>query len=187
MLPLSFYLYTLNEDYDQDKLALIYEKFLGSMLYTAGKYVGHYQAQEDVVHNAILKIIDNLDKVDLSNTGKSKNFVCIITKSCAIDWLRNHKHDSELEDIDTMEYSLEAETPSPLEQVLSNDGYEKLVNCIRSLNETHRMVCELKFIHNLKEREIAEILGLTPKNVSVRIARGRKMLMEMLKEEYKVD
>ncbi|MBQ8640772.1 MAG: sigma-70 family RNA polymerase sigma factor [Clostridia bacterium] len=131
------------------------------MLSTARKYVGIYQAEEDVVHNAILKIIDNLNKVDISNTVKSRNYVCIITKSCAIDWLRNHRYDNSV-DIDTIEYDLDSESPSPLDQVLSKDGYEKLIKCIRSLNDTHRMVCELKFLHNMKEREIADLLGLTP-------------------------
>ncbi len=183
MLPLSFYLCSVSVDYDQDKLTLIYEQFLDAMLFTAKKYVGSYQAEEDVVHDAVLKIIDNLNKVDLSNTAQSKNYVCIIAKSCAIDWLRNHKYDNTLENIDAVDVETASDGPSPLEQVLSKDGYEKLVNGIRSLNDTYRTVCELKFIHDLKERDIAELLGISPKNVSVRIARGRKILMELLKED----
>ena len=187
MLSLSMYLITLSDDYDQDKLTILYNQFVKYMLSTAKKYVGIYQAEEDVVHNAILKIIDNLDHIDLQNTTKTRNYVCIITKSCAIDWLRNHKHDNEMEDIDSLTYDLEPEAPSPLELILSKDGYERVVNSIRSMDDKYRMVCELKFIHNMKENEIAELLGITQKTVSVRVYRSRKMLQKMLKEEYKVD
>lgn len=56
------------------------------------------------------------------------------------------------------------------------------MRCIRSLPDTYRLVCELKYIHGCKEREIADILNLTVKNVSVRIVRGRKKLIHMLRE-----
>lgn len=186
MFALSFYLQLIEDEESKDKLSWIYENFLNVMLYTAKKYVGQYQTEEDVVHDAVLKIIDNLEHVDISNPAKSKNYVCIIVKSCAIDWLRKRKNYSDTE-LDSVAYELESPEPSPLEQVLTKDGYEKLVKCIRSLPDTYRLACELKFINSCKEAEIADILGVTPKNVSVRIVRGKKKLIQMLKEEDHID
>ena len=97
MFALSFYLQLIEDEESKDKLSWIYENFLNVMLYTAKKYVGQYQAEEDVVHDAVLKIIDNLEHVDISNPAKSKNYVCIIVKSCAIDWLRKRKNYSDTE------------------------------------------------------------------------------------------
>ena len=64
MFPLSLYLYTLETEEDRGKLTIIYEEYLSSMSRVARIYVGKYQAEEDVVHNAIMKLIDNLDKID---------------------------------------------------------------------------------------------------------------------------
>ncbi len=181
MLSPSLYLQGTEDEESKDKLSWIYENYLAAMLYTAKKYVGQHQVEEDVVHNAILKIIDNLDHIDPSEPVKTKNYVCIIVKSCAIDWLRKNKNYSDT-DLDSCTYEVESTEPSPLEQVLTQNGYNKLVRCIRSLPDTYRLVCELKYIHGCKEREIADILNLTVKNVSIRIVRGRKKLIHMLRE-----
>ena len=135
MLSPSLYLQGTEDEESKDKLSWIYENYLAAMLYTAKKYVGQHQVEEDVVHNAILKIIDNLDYIDPSEPVKTKNYVCIIVKSCAIDWLRKNKNYSDT-DLDSCTYEVESTEPSPLEQVLTQEGYNKLVRCIRSLPDT---------------------------------------------------
>lgn len=182
MLSLSFYLCDIESEANRDKLTIIYSTYLDVMMYTAKKYVGIYQAEEDIVHDAILKVIDNLDKIDLTKTTQTKSFVCIITKSCAIDWLRKRKHDVATS-LDDIPVTLEDDERPPLEYVITEEGYQKLIQCINSLSEIYRDVCELKFVSGFKEREIAKILGISEKNVSVRIVRARKLLKKMLKED----
>lgn len=166
---------------DRDKLTWIYENDLDAMLYTARKYVGAYQAEEDVVHDAILKIIDNLAHIDPEEAAKTRNYVCVIVRCCAIDWLRKRKKYEEAE-FDAAADALESTEPSPVDALLTKEGYDRLVRCIRALPDNYRTVCELKYLHGCKEREIAEILHITPKNVSVRAVRAKKKLVKMLTE-----
>lgn len=184
MFPLSFYLYTLDTEEERDKLALIYEKYLAAMTATARKYVVQYQSEEDVVHNAIMKVIDYLDKINIDDPIAARSFICAIVHSCAIDWLRKEKKQN-TENLDDIEFSIESTDPPPLEKVMSEAGYDYIVKCIRSMSDKYREVCELKFINGMKEREIAKLLGLTEKNVSVRIFRGRQMLSTRLEGYYK--
>ena len=44
------------------------------------------------------------------------------------------------------------------------------------------MVFEYKYLHELTDREIAEILKVSPKTVNVRIFRARKKLQKLLEE-----
>ena len=67
---------------------------------------------------------------------------------------------------------------------MTKDGYEQLIRYIGEMSDTYREVCQLRFICGLKEREIAEALGITQKNVTARIARGRRQLIEKIKEGY---
>jgi len=182
LFPISFYLCAIENEAERDKLAIIYDEYLSSMSRTAHKYVGKYQADGDVVHNAILKIIDNLHRINLNDKAATYSYVCRVTYSCAIDWLR-HERKFLAEDIDKMEYMIESDVPPPVEQVMSKDGYQHLVQCIRSLKDTYRTACELKFLCGMKEREIAETLGITEKNAGVRIVRGRQALIKMLMED----
>ncbi|MBP3442029.1 MAG: hypothetical protein J6L62_04415 [Clostridia bacterium] len=54
---------------------------------------------------------------------------------------------------------------------------------IKELDDKYRDICRLKYINNLKEREIALLLNLPPNTVSVRIFRGKQILREELKKE----
>ena len=49
--------------------------------------------------------------------------------------------------------------------------------------EIYVFVLTLKFILGYRDKEIAEILGIPENTVGVRIHRGRKQLIAMLKEE----
>ena len=70
MIPISFLLCSLEKEEDRDKLSAIYEKYLPLMTFVACRYVGRYNAEEDVVHDAIITIINNLDDIDLDNEEK---------------------------------------------------------------------------------------------------------------------
>ena len=72
---------------------------------------------------------------------------------------------------------------NPAEIVIKEDTYDIILKVLRSLDDRYRDICMLKFIHQLKEREIALILDLTPKTVSTRIYRGKQLLREALRKE----
>ena len=71
---------------------------------------------------------------------------------------------------------------APEELAIGNDTYEFLLKTIYNLEEKYRDICILKFVHEYKEREIANVLGLSDGTVSVRISRGRKLLQEKLRK-----
>ena len=54
---------------------------------------------------------------------------------------------------------------------------------IRSMPETYRQVLEMKFVLEMKDKEIGKALGLSADAVSQRVRRGRKLLIEKLREE----
>lgn len=184
MYALTLYLCDIASEEDQDKLTVLYNSYLSLMMHVAQKYVGKYQAEEDVVHNAILKIIANLEKIDLTEKLKTRNFVCLVTKHCAIDWLRKRQREA-CASLDELPPLLESDDCPPLDYVTTEDGYANLVGCVRRLNDTYREVCDLKFVGGYRDKEIAEILGIPENTVGVRIHRGRKQLIAMLKEERK--
>lgn len=72
---------------------------------------------------------------------------------------------------------------SPMEAVLSGDGYEYLLTCIDSLNDTNRTVCQLKYVGGLTEAEIASLLDLLVKTVDSRIFRARQILQKKIRED----
>lgn len=64
---------------------------------------------------------------------------------------------------------------------------ENLFEQVLALPEKYRIVIHLFYYEDYSVREIAGILNLTEANVKVRLSRGRKLLKDILKEEWNDD
>lgn len=175
---LAFYLSLADNLSDKEKVERIYTKYYGLMMHIA---LGYTQNDaEDVVHDAMLRIIKNIDKVDISDERKTKCFCITIVRNRAIDFLRK-------EGKDTVSYDDEIKTESEngyyLDFTKINETYQILYKALESLSETYKTVCTLKYVNGLKEREIAEVLDLPVKTVSLRIFRGKQILKEVIRKE----
>ena len=71
---------------------------------------------------------------------------------------------------------------TPIEYLLQEEGYHFLLSCIEELSDTYRAVCQLKYVVGCREAEIAELLGIPPKTVNVRLFRARQILKEKIRE-----
>ena len=56
-----------------------------------------------------------------------------------------------------------------------------------NLPDKYRIVIHLYYYEDFSIREIAKTLRLTENTIKVRLMRGRKMLREVLKEEWNYD
>ena len=179
MIPILVLLSNMDSEEDQNKLQTIYEKYLGVMTAVAQKYVRSSDV-EDVVSISVIKMTDYLDRINLDDELSTYGYIRRIVKSCAIDWLRNP--DNATEDIDELSSTLEDDELPVIDRVIAKDGYEFLVRCIRSLNDTYRDVCELRLVYDMSYKQISKELDITVKNVSVRYSRGLKLIKSMLRD-----
>ena len=179
---LSFYLSLIDDTEDKDKLEYIYTNYYGIMFTVAIKYAHNEDTARDIIHDSMLKVIATLPNIDMNDPQRLKSYLCVIVKNRAIDVIR---HNSALPicNIEEVDYSLTDPSPTPVEQILSVDGYARIINCIQHMNDTYRSVCELKYIGEMTENQIANVLHLSPKAVNARIFRARQLLKSALKEE----
>lgn len=182
-IMLSFYLNMVETREDHDKVTFIYDNFYPLMKHIVLGYVKKAEDVEDIVQESMLSIIECIRKIDTSNRNKLKNFCAIVARNKAIDFCRvkgNHvlSVNEEIENGVTVE-------EIPESTLLQKETYTLILKTINSLNDLYRDVCILKYIHQLKEKEIAMLLSIDPKTVSVRIYRGRRILQEALRKEYR--
>ena len=77
------------------------------------------------------------------------------------------------------------EHPLDLDQLLVKENYNRLISCVLELDDSYRVVFEYKYLYRMSDEEIADILGISAKNVNVRYFRARKKLQEMIRKEEK--
>ena len=136
---------------------------------------------EDVVHDAMVSLIEHLDIIDFEDEVKVKNFCGVVARNKAIDHCRKAgNRNIHIEDLVVEPVS---ENDDPVAVVVSHDTYSAVLKAINDLDDTFRDVCLLKYVNELKEREIAKVLNVPIKTVNSRINRGKQILRDVLRKE----
>lgn len=175
------YLSMLDTQEEKDKFTEIYEQYQHFCWYVANQLLGDAHLAEDAVQETFLALTRHLDKVEESDSPKTKKFLLTIVKSKAIDILRK-KRGMEIS-AEELDRELPDTSRDVLDQYITKENYNHLISCVLELDEAYRVVFEYKYVHQLSDREIAQLLDITPKLVNVRFYRARKKLQEMLEKE----
>lgn len=170
------YLAMLELKEDKVKFEKIYEKYRQIMFYVANKILKDDHLAEDAVHNAFLRIIKNIDKIDEIDSPRTKAFIVIIVERIAIDFYRKRKREN-VSDIEE-EYKNRNINFSIEDKVCESN----LTIALAKLNKSYFQVLSLKFQYGFSNKEIANVLNLGEENVYKRIQRARKKLKEILEE-----
>lgn len=173
---LFFYLSLVGTSQDKQKVQRIYEQYYGLMMHIASRYCPQQSDAEDVVHDAIVKIIKHLACIDANDAIRTKAFCVTVVKHTALDRLKAKEtnvismEDFQEEPVHSNDFSIDKDT------------YADLVRAIRALDDPYRIVLTLKYVNDMTDKEIAALLGISEKTVSVRLTRGRQKLRKELEE-----
>ncbi len=174
------YLSVLDTEEEKDKFTEVYEQYRHFCWYVANQLLEDAQMAEDAVQETFLALTRHLDKVGDVESPATRKFLMTIVKSKAIDILRKRKPEQSMEE---SEYELPDPKQDVLGDYISRENYNALISCVLELDESYRVIFEYKYVHQLSDREIGELLDISPKLVNVRYYRARKKLQEMLKKE----
>ena len=176
---LQLYLSLVLTDEARNKVTQIYEKNYGVMMCVSEQVLGKDKnLAPDMVHNAMLKIIDKLDVLELDDDKKTRNLCITIVKNKCLDYLRSKEAKEDFID----DYDL-SETKFLVDDiVVSKDNVERIKKAILSLDKRFIGVCLLKFVYEYSNKEIADLLDLNDITVRTRIERAKKKLYVALEE-----
>ena len=171
---LQLYL-TLVEDGEVGKLEALYREYKSIMLSKAYSVLRDEGLAEDAVHNAFMRILKNLDKIDEVKSSRTRGFVLVITANVAKSMYTREKRVTVVELDETLPEPTDVETQT--ERRLTA---ELIAEKIAALPESYRSVMMLRYLNGLSDGEIASALSLSPSTVRKRLERGRKKLSELL-------
>ncbi|EEG29473.1 Sigma-70 region 2 [[Clostridium] methylpentosum DSM 5476] len=160
---LFYYVSMIESGEDQRKFARLYENYKYTMMYAASQILHDQFLAEDAIHQAFLKIINNLEKIDESNVPKTKAFLVIIARNTAKDIYCEHygrKDDDKeisLEDVEDLsdvyhERSVES-------QVMEQYDINKLVKTIEALPEIYSDI-SVKVFSRLERQQNRRAAGV---------------------------
>ena len=169
------YLMMIDEPEQKRKFVIIYEKYRYLMLKIADDVLQDKFLAEDVVHESFIKIAKNMRNIGDVNSISTKRYLITITKNTAIDLYRiRKKHIQEEFSVDEME--------GITGQVvyMESDIENVVLDAIKNLPVTYRDVFLLKYSVGMSYAEIAEGSQLPEGTIRQRVARGKKILQQVL-------
>lgn len=138
---------------------------------------------EDLAQEVFLKAYKNLK--NFRNDSKFSTWIYRIAYNTCIDNYRKKRLKllplNKIIDEEQQEISIPSPDPLPEEQVISNEKYSLIKECIAQLKPRYKSVIILRDIHNYSYREIAEILEIPIGTVKSDISRARALLRKALK------
>lgn len=103
-----------------------------------------------------------------------------------IDFTRKNKRMTFKENIEEIN-SQQINLNTPESQLLVKESFQMLMNDIQALNEKEKHVIILCDLHRLSLKEAAEILDLNLNTLKSHLVRGRRKVIERIKERRKQD
>lgn len=172
---------------DEQSKRLIYESYYAHVYKIAYFFIKDPYIAQDILQESFIKIFTNLNKVEESS--KLKAWVTTITSRTAIDFIRKQKRRNELdvENVNDIAVNINEMAPSVEEEV------EKCFLCaairdeMDTLSPDHRIVLYLKYIHDMKDQEIARFLEIKVATVKTRIHRAKNQLKKRLEKSSIMD
>ena len=130
----------IQSEENRSKFEEIYTRYRQTMFYLANRIVRDQYLAEDIVHQAFLKIMDNLDKINEINCHKTKGYIVVIVENLSIDFYRKRKRENNIS-FDEVEIYIEDEKNN--ENFMMNEVEE----AISKLPINYLSVLKLKFSH----------------------------------------
>lgn len=144
---------------------------------------------EDLVQDTFLKVYRHISRFHGISEEETIKLLVIYTKNTVRDYLKKAEHrygrlplicendgDEELLDFpDT--------APTPEEIVINEETVRQIAWYIDQLTEDQRQVVLLKYQYGYKNKEIAQVLGISESNVGSRLNRAKAALNKIRKEK----
>ncbi len=176
--------------YDELEFQKVHETFRPRIHRYLTRLVGENEA-EDLTQEVFVKVAQALENFRGESTLST--WLYRIATNAALDRLRSPSFqriaqiELPVDSIETGEAEIEDrdvwtgdKTPSVEQQLVRKEMNECIRDFIEKLPETYRTVLVLSELEGLRNKEIAEILGVTLDTVKIRLHRAREKLKEEL-------
>lgn len=181
---LAFICATIPDPCDRDDILRIYREFRNLMFYTAKKYVQDQSACEDIVQDAILRLIHKIDVVRGKERCILAAYIVTLVRNVSINYLRyegvRQRHavgfdEAGVDEIPSPALSLE-------EEVLAKEKAALLSAALARLPEDERPLLEGKYILEYTDDELARQLDCKSASIRMKLTRARRHALSILNQ-----
>lgn len=172
---LAFYLSMIDNEESKNLVERIYntyERFMFSVAYNVTK---NKTDSEDIVHDAMMWIINNIDRIDVDFSKKTKALLATIVSHKAIDSIRANK---KIQYGDIIENETEIFNCFGALNKISSIEVKEIIS---NMPQDVKNVINLRFVYGYSASQTAEMLDMDENAVYYRTEKARKILKQYLR------
>ncbi len=159
---------------DEESSETFVRKYYSQIFRYVLLHIRNYEDAEDIVQETFMKFFISLNRY--KDYGKVLNYLYVIARNLCNDYYKKSSNNIRIENISDYENILKEKN------ITDNDLKLDIENAVNSLPEDIKEIAILFFFQELKQKEIAKILGIKLSLVKYRVGRAKQILSEYLKE-----
>lgn len=168
----------------------IYITYKKDLYLTAYDMVKKPEVAEDIFHMAIIKASYHLEKISDVKCKRTRSYLVSIVKNLCRDYFKEDKvkgvymlHSIPVEDMRFL-----SDTKCLIEEgFLKKELMMEMSELIKGIHPSYSEVIKLRYYDEMSIKDIAEMLGITENNVSVRINRGINAMRKLYFERSEIN
>ena len=162
----------------------IYLKHERLMYYIAGKYSEVSAQREDIVQTAVLSLLKNEATLQRLPPYAQINYIAAAVRNTAINTIkRDQKETARCIPLDDLTEDFpQAHIPGAEVRYLEKEKQEELLTAFQEMREEEKQLLYGKYLMDLSDAELAQMLGCKPSSVRMKLTRARRAFVEKLRE-----
>ena len=178
MIPII--ILAIEDDNSRDFLLRLYEESKDRMKAEAMRYLNNEADAEDVVSEAVIKLVDKIDLLQQLAANQRIPYAVTTARHLALRVLGTRKQLPSSNYDDLERYFSPSESSDPEKQLLAAQRNHRLKELLSAVPLEERLLLEKKYVLLWSDSEIAEQLGLKPDSVRMRYTRAKRKLATAL-------
>ncbi|NLO08383.1 MAG: sigma-70 family RNA polymerase sigma factor [Clostridiales bacterium] len=181
---------TIENESDKEFISGLYEQNYPIMKKKAYEITCDINVTDDIIHDAFVKLIDKIPILRSINCYKQTSYIVNTIKNTSIDHVRkrNTKADKQFMGEDNDIAELIVDTAMTVEEAyIIREDSENLGELMCKLSERDRDLLYNKYIFELSNKEISEVMDIPINNIRQYLVRARKRALNLLTSENGVN
>lgn len=169
---------------DPNAFLLLYDHYFPRIFAYISYRVGRAQDAEDLTAETFLRVVDRWDDFRWEGEGSFTAWLFRIAHNLTNNYYRDHRRRNEQVSLESLP-EIEDSRLLPADTLLKKERFAELQALIRSLPPRRQEIVTLRFFGQLRNKEIARILGLDERTVAAHLCRALRDLHQMYVNETK--
>ncbi|MDX9883886.1 MAG: RNA polymerase sigma-70 factor [Prolixibacteraceae bacterium] len=170
---------------DEETFIALFRQYYISLCAYSRRYVGRADIAEEIVSDTFFRMWEKHQTLEIHTSVKSYLFQAVCNNS--LHFLRKLKNEEKIEDYfhDQSHENIAFEdslSGLPEQSLLMEEISDKIEGAVNQLPPQQQKVFRLRRLENKRNREIAEIMGISVKTVEMHLAKALLSLRSSLKD-----